>query len=96
MWEETCRNTGADLSHVQGWNILSDHGEIVGCEGILAAGHANALAISLLPKLVEALRKALVAIDLLGPPQEPYGEVFMAEERALLSRIDGEQAGEVG
>jgi hypothetical protein len=39
---EVCRSTGDELSYVAGWNITSSEREIVGCEGILGCGEANA------------------------------------------------------
>lgn len=52
-----------DREFLSGWNIMSAAGEVVGCEGILADGEANARVIAAAPEMLEALHAVVRVAD---------------------------------
>lgn len=76
------------VKELAGWNIYAGaRDEVVGCEGILSDGEANARLIAAAPELLTALQATLDFIDGKADAIEPFALV-----RAAIAKATGEQA----
>jgi hypothetical protein len=60
LYERHSGENGHPGSYVAGYNVVSPQGEVVGSEGILGDGEANAHLIAAAPELLEVLKLYLV------------------------------------
>lgn len=85
---DVCRATGDELAYLAGWNVHNGQEEIVGCEGILGDGEANAARIVSCVNALAGIQDPAAFVEaargLVGAADELLADTGVSDEPDIL------------